>query len=484
MSKVKLTLATNEEIDSLIEGTFRVMAEVGVDVLQEDAVALLKDAGCEVDGMRVKIPRELVKKCIDLAPNVANIYDRDGNLAMKLGDRNVYFGPGPTCPNFNDPRTGERRPAKKQDAADTALVADYLPNMDFVMSLCMIADQTESLADVHEVDAMLRNTSKPLCTWSFDADNVQSIIDMLAAVRGGYEQLAEKPLAIVYCEPTTPLVHTKEPVEILMRCAKYGVPVVYTPGMIVGATAPATLPAAMTVGCAETLTGVVIAQLVNPGTPMICAGTAGFMNMKSMNHTYGCAEFSLHNGISCEVMHRLGLPAWNAAGVTDSKAIDGQAAIEAVFQVFMAIGAGGNLVHDVGFSDLGMTGSIEHMIICDDIIRMAKRIFRGMDFSDPEEAFAFDVIKSVGPGGNFLLEDHTMDHYGEFCYPELIDSDNYGKWQENGALTITDRAIRKMHSILESHTPKPLDSELASQLDVIVAKAEQRVAKNNEVSAA
>ena len=476
MSQIKLTLATEEELDSLIEGTLRVMEEVGCDVYQDDALALLKEAGCEVDGNRVRIPRELVLKSIASAPNVVNVYDRNGNLAMELGDRNFYFGPGPTCPNFNDPRTGERRPARKQDAADTALVADALPNMDFVMSLCMIADETESLADVHEVDAMLRNTTKPLCTWSFDVDNVQGIIDMLAAVRGGYDELAEKPLAIVYCEPTTPLVHTKEPVEILMRCAKYGVPVVYTPGMIVGATAPATLPAAMTVGCAETLTGVVISQLVNPGAPMICAGTAGFMNMKSMNHTYGCAEFSLHNGISCEVMHRLGLPAWNAAGVTDSKAIDGQAAIEAVFQVFMSIGAGGNLIHDVGFSDLGMTGSIEHMVICDDIIRMAKRIFKGMDFSDPEEAFAFDVIKEVGPGGNFLLEDHTMDHYGEFCYPELIDSDNFDKWKGNGAMTITDRAIAKMRKLLETHVPEPVDEQLAAKLDAIVEAAEARVA--------
>lgn len=475
MSELKLQLATDDELDELIEGTYKVMEEIGVDIFQEEAVSLLRDAGCIVEGARVRIPRRLVEKCIESAPSVANIYDREGNLAMALGDRNYYFGPGPTCPNFNDPRTGERRPSRKQDAADTALVADYLPNMDFVMSLVMISDETPSLADVHEVDAMLRNTSKPICTWAFDVENVQSIIDLLAAVRGGYGELAEKPLAVVYCEPTTPLTHTKEPVEILMRCAKYGVPVVYTPGMIVGATAPATLPAAMTVGYAETLTGVVISQLVNPGTPMIVAGTAGFMNMKSMNHTYGCAEFSLHNGISCEVAHRLGLPAWNAAGVTDSKAIDGQAAIEACFQIFMSIGAGGNLIHDVGFSDLGMTGSIEHMVICDDIIRMAKRIFAGMDFSNRDEAFAFDVIKEVGPGGNFLLEEHTMEHYSEFCYPELIDSDNYQKWADNGSKTITDRAINKMHRILDEHVPEPLDETVATKLDEIVSDAEERV---------
>lgn len=481
MSRIKLELATENELDQIIEGTLKVLEEVGVEIQQEDALQLLIDAGCTADGTHVKIPRELVLKSIDQAPSVVDVYDRNGDLAMKLGERNSYFGPGPTCPSFNDLRTGEHRPSRKQDAADTARVADALPSLDFVMSLVMIADQTPSLADVHEVHAMIPNTTKPICTWAFDVDNVQAIIDMAAAVRGGYDELAEKPYVMVYCEPTTPLVHTKEPLEILMRCAKYGVPCVYTPGMIVGATAPMTMPAAMTVGLAESLTGVVIGQLINPGAPFICAGTAGFMNMKSMNHTYGCAEFSLHNGISAEVVHKLGLPAWNAAGVTDSKAIDGQAAIEGCFQVFMSLGAGGNLIHDVGFSDNGMTGSIEHMVICEDIIEMARRIYAGMDFSDPEEAFAFDVIKKVGPGGSFLIEDHTLEHYDEFCYPDLIDTDNYAKWHDGGALTITDRARNKAIKILEEHVPEPLDDAKQAQIDEIVAAAEERVANNKPV---
>lgn len=468
---LELKVITEDQAKQTIDGIFRILEEIGAEIQQKDAVALLKNAGCEVDGNRVKIPRSLVEKCLESAPSVIDIYDRKGELAMSLGERNVYFGPGPTCPSFRDARTGERRPARKRDAADTARVADALSNIDYVMSLCMIADEAKGLADVHEIHAMIQNTTKPLCGWAFDASNAQSIIDMCAAVRGGLDALREKPLFILYCEPTSPLVHTEEAVEILMLCAKNGIPCVYTPGMMMGATAPATIPATITMGLAESLTGLVIAQLVNKGAPMICAAPGGPMDMKTMNHSYGAPDFYLLNSIGAEVTHALGLPTWHTAGCTDSKAIDAQAASEAMMGIICALGSGGNLVHDVGFTDLGMTGSIEQLVICDEIISMARHLYKGVEFS--EDTFAFDTIEKVGPGGNFLLEDHTLDHYSDVWYPVLGDRNPWGKWMENGGLDMTQRARVEIRKILDSHTVEPLSAEVIDALDAIVERAER-----------
>ena len=470
---INLEVVKKENIEQTLAASYKVMEEIGMDIHNERALTLLKEAGCEVDGIRVRIPREIVDEAIAAAPSVVEVYSRDGEPAMALGDRNCYFGPGPTCPNFFDPQTGKRRPAVKQDAMDTAKVVDALPNISFAMSLCIIGDETKTLADVHEIHAMVQNTAKPLVSWAFDKENLQDMIDMCAAVKGSLAALQEKPFLIVYSEPTTPLVHTKEALDKLILLAENKIPCIYTPGMILGGTAPATIPGALSIGIADTLTGLVISQLVQKGAPMICGAAGGPMDMKTMQHSYGAPEWMLLHGTSAEVFHTLGLPVFHAAGVTDSKTIDAQAAIEATMQILCALGTGGNLIHDVGFADLGMTGSIAQMVICDEIIGMAKRLYRGVTFD--EEAFAFDVIKKVGPGGNFLMEEHTANHFRETWNPNLIDRYGYATWEANGSKDMTERAVEKMQEILENHQPVPLAAEVKDAVDAVLNKAETRI---------
>lgn len=470
---INLEVVKKENIDQTLAASYKVMAEIGMDIHNERALTLLKEAGCEVDGIRVKIPRKIVDEAIAAAPSVIDVYSRDGELAMALGDRNCYFGPGPTCPNFFDPQTGKRRPAVKQDAMDTAKVVDALSSISFAMSLCIIGDETKTLADVHEIHAMVQNTAKPLVSWAFGEENLQDMIDMCAAVKGSLTALQEKPFLIVYSEPTTPLVHTKEALDKLMLLAKNRIPCIYTPGMIMGGTAPATIPGALSIGIADTLTGLVISQLIEKGAPMICGAAGGPMDMKTMQHSYGAPEWMLLHGASAEIFHSLQLPVFHAAGVTDAKVIDAQAAIEGTMQILCALGSGGNLIHDVGFADLGMTGSLAQLAICDEIIAMAKRLYEGITFD--EEAFAFDVIKKVGPGGNFLMEEHTANHFRETWNPDLIDRYGYATWEARGSKNMTERANEKVRAILENHQPVPLTEEVKNTIDVILAKAEARL---------
>ena len=470
---LKYNILNEEQINEIIESGYRVMEEIGMDIHNEEALELLKNAGCETKGIRVKITREQVAKAMETAPKMINIYSRSGELAMELGGRNCYFGPGPTCPNFFDPRTGQRRPSVKQDAADTALVVDALPNIDYAMSLCVIGDQTKTLADVHEIHAMIRNTEKPLVSWAFNKENLQYMVDMCAAVVGSADALREKPFLIVYSEPTTPLVHTKEALDKVLLLNKAGVPCIYTPGMIMGGTAPVTIAGALSIGLADTLTGLVISQLAAPGAPMIVGAAGGPMDMKTMQHSYGAPEWMLLHGASAEIFHHLNLPVFHAAGVTDSKAIDAQSAIESTMQIINALGTGGNLIHDVGFADLGMTGSIEQLVMCDEIIGMAKRLFNGITVDTDQ--IAFDVVKKVGPGGNFLTEDHTAMHFREVWTPTLIDRFGYASWEAAGKKDMTQRTVEKMRSILENHTPKALSDEAKAAIDAVLEKAEASV---------
>ena len=433
---------------------------------------LLQDAGCTVEGTRVTIPHTVVAKALETVPAYIKIYDRNGNEAMDLGGKNSYYGAGPTCPNFMDSRTGERRLSQKSDAAEAALVSDALPNIDYVMSLVMIQDQTRGLADVHEMDAMVRNSTKPIATWAFNGHNTEAIIEMAAAVKGSLEALQEKPFLIVYAEPTTPLSHCKEALDKVMILAKNKIPCIYTPGMLMGATAPVTLSGAMSVGTAECLTGLVVSQLVQPGAPFIAGGAGNPMDMKHMKTPYGSPESILIHGCSGELWRYLGVPSFGLAGSPDCKTVDAQAGMETAMQVFISGATGSNLIHDVGFMDYALTGSCHQLVFTDEVISHARRLFRGIDVD--AEHLAYETIKEVGPNGNFLGEEHTFRHFrDEIWSPTLSERRSYEEWEADGAKDMKQVVAEKLVEILDNHQPEPLSEEILAKLDAIVQREEE-----------
>jgi trimethylamine:corrinoid methyltransferase-like protein len=166
LSRLSIQVLTDAEKETVVNAALQVLERTGVKVCCGEARDLLKNAGCTVDEDLVKIPADLVRKAIKTAPDCIEIYDREGNPAMELTGTNSYYGPGVTCPYFYDPYTLERVPAQKQHVVETAIVADALENVNFLMSLCMISDETASLADIHEVEAMIVNSPKPLLCWN------------------------------------------------------------------------------------------------------------------------------------------------------------------------------------------------------------------------------------------------------------------------------------------------------------------------------
>ncbi len=465
----RFEVLTKKERQTILEQAFRLLETNGVSIFSEEAKKYYTDNGCTVDGDTVKIPTDLVKKCISSAPSMIEMYDREGNPSMHVGGRNTYVGPGPTCPNFFDVYTGERRPAKKNDAAITARLADGLEHMDFVMSLVMISDMQKDLADIHEVDAMIRNTTKPIITWAFNAKNLQGIIDLCATVAGSLEKLQEKPFLAVYCEPTTPFIHTKEALDKLILLAKNKIPCIYTPGMIMGATAPVTIAGAMSVGAADSLAGLVLSQLVQEGAPFIGGAPGGPMDMQTMQHSYGAPEWILLHAGSTEIFHELDIPVFSAAGCSDSKTVDAQSASEAILQIYSALATGGNIIHDIGFMELGITGSALHMVMCNELVGEAKRFLKGIEVD--EEHLAEEVIREVGPGGNYLAEEHTMEFFrDEVWFARLANRENYETWTENGSKDMTQRAQDQMLHLLKTHVPKPLSDEITAALDRMMEK--------------
>jgi len=277
-------------------------------------------------------------------------------------------------------------------------------------------------------------------------------------IAGGEEELRRRPFIIHYVEPTSPLVISKDAVDRLLLSADKGIPVVFTHVPMAGATSPVTLAGTLVTSLAESLGGVVISQLRREGLPLIVGGALGIMDMRTAVTPYSGPEFYLLNCAISELCKFIQIPMFGTAGCSDAKRIDEQAAIELALSVITQILSGANLIHDIGYLDLGLTGSFDMIVMNDQIIAMAKRFMRGINTDD--EHLALEVTDNVGPGSSYLTEKHTLKHFKtEHWEPKLMDRGNYERWVKNGRKGLGERVNEKVKSILAEHKPEPLEED-------------------------
>jgi trimethylamine--corrinoid protein Co-methyltransferase len=474
---VQFEILSDDQKEELFRAALRVLENTGVEVYNDEALAILKNLGAWIDGVRVRLPSHLVRQALATAPASFTIWSREGNPAknIEIGPNRVHYGPGPTCPNMRDPRTGERRRYLRRDAADVARVCDVLPNIDFVESLGTISDVTPDLADVYEFADMIANTGKPIVAWSYTLETCRDIHQIALAVAGSEGAFQRKPNYIFYAEPLSPLQSNKEAADKLIYCAKNRIPIIYTPCPMCGGTAPTTSAGILVTAMCESLHALVISQAISPGTPFVMGGVVSIMDMLQSILAYGAPELSLQSAALTEMAHYLALPVWSTAGCTDSKVVDEQAAIESAISVLFAGLSGADLVHDVGFIESAMTGSLQMAALSDEAISYVRRLMRGIEVTP--ETLAAGVIHQVGPGGHFLATDHTLQHYKEeFWFPRLLDRSRWEDWQAAGSLTLGDRVQAFLNEHLDTYRAIPLAHGVQKQIEAILAQAEARYA--------
>lgn len=475
-SGVRFQMLSDDQLQELFESVLHVLEYTGLEVHHEESVNILKEAGAWVDGKRVRLPSHMVRRALELAPRSFTIFARDGNPEhnIHIGPGRAHFGPGPTCPNFIDVETMERRPYVKSDVPLVAKTVDALPNIDFCESLGTVGDVHHDLGATYEFAGMFPNTSKPIVAWSYDKYDSEEIHRIAVAEAGGQEAFELRPNYIHYCEPLSPLVSTEDALDKLIFAAKHRVPLIFTPCPIAGGTAPITAAGIIIQAAAESWMGLTIAQTLQPGLPYFMGGVLSVMDMSNMILAYGAPELSLFMSGITELAHYVGLPLWQTGGCTDSKSLDEQAAIEGSLSVYFSALTGGDLCHDVGYTESAMTGSVFQLAMMDEAIGYSRRITRGIEVN--EDTLAVDVIHNVGPNGHYLREQHTRDYYKtEFFYPNLCDRRNYEEWEMMGKQTMSDRVISRVQDILATHEPSPIKPETEKVIEEVLADAENRV---------
>lgn len=471
---VKYHELTEEQCETIINASLRIMENIGLVIKHERARTMLKDAGCTVDGETVRFPKELVIDCINSAAKELVLYDRNGNKALQVSGTNTYFGLGPTNPFTNDFETGERRKACRKDVKNSVLVADACPNIDFMMGLAQVQDCDIRISDVVEMREMLENTTKPIVGWGVNVQGLKDQVEMCAAVAGGIDKLREKPFLSLFpgC-PVSPLIIAENEFEKIEYSIQEGFSIVWSSGAQLGTVTPVTIAGAFSLNLAEIFAGIVLAQLIKKGSCVVCGVVVLTVDMGTTQAAYGSPEHCIGEAMSADIFHYLDLPMWQTAGVTDSKSADEQSAIECSMGALINTISGGHMVHDVGFLDGAMSASLDQIVLNDEIIGYAKRVARGITID--EETLAYDVIEEVGPGGEFLTSEHTAENFREeFWFPKLIDRSRYTIWEEKKE-DMRTRVHNRTAKILAEHKPEPLSEEVLRKLDAILEEAQKRL---------
>ncbi len=453
--------------------SLEILARTGVRIFDPDTVRLLQEAGADVsDGNLVRIPAHLVQWALRAAPPAVTLHDRHGQPALRLQDRQVYFGTGSDCPFILDSFTGERRRFLKKDVEQGIKLCDALTNIDFVLSIGLVSDAHTSVSDIHQFEAMIANTIKPVVFTTHDEENCRTIIEMAKAVAGGSAQLERAANIAYFAEVDCPLKYAAETCKKIRLMAQNHLPVVMSAGPMMGATGPQTIAGILAQGNAESLVGNVIMQLQRQGAPFVYALGIHPLDMRTTVLPYGAPELSLTTAAATDLARFHGLPVWGYAGCSDAKVLDQQAAMEASMSVVMSLLTGNNLVHDVGYLESGLVSSFEMILLSDTAIEMGRAMLKPIVVDN--ETLALDLIHQVGQTGNYLEQDHTVRHFREVWYSTLIDRHNVEHWTAAGRLTLGERLNAKVKDILAKYEPEPLPDDVRAELRSMVANADRR----------
>ncbi len=456
---------TEDQLTLLHEASLEIMARTGMRFYEQEALALFEKAGASVtDGNLVRIPPHLVERALQTVPKNITLYDQNGRRAMSLGGYRSYFGVGSDCSYLYDLDTGQRRRAVLTDVVQGVRLVDALPNLDFVMSMFLPSDVPQEAYERHQMAIMLQESTKPIVFVGMAASSTVYAVEMASAVAGGLESLQRHPFIVNYVNVTSAFRHNQESVQRLLYAAERNLPTIYAPGKSRGTMTPITVAGSLALGSAGQLAGLVLSQLKREGSPFLRSKPGGDgLDMRTMVSLYAAPD---DGPFGWDLAHYHRIPTFGAAGCSDAKVFDAQAAAEATLTLFDNMLSGANLIHDVGYLDCAMTGCLEFVAFCDEVIGWLRRYFRRLEID--EDTLALDLIHQIGPDSHFVQTEHTLRHVREDWVPTLTDRFDYHRWEAKGATTLQQRANRKVRALLESHRAEPLPDEVVESINAIV----------------
>jgi len=474
-----LRLLDSDEIQLIHDSVLQILGKVGVVYEAKWAIDLLKDAGCEVDSNagKASIPEYLVDEAINKSPRVIRLCGRNSEYDFKLEGTRVYFAGGANAIRVVDYDADGKfmtRPATTKDLVDLTLLTDALKNIHCYLAPVYPQDVPPKGVDRVKCEVALNYTEKHFYHDSEGYEGALDQIKMASMVMGGEDNLRRRPILSLAPCITSPLSWSESALGTLKACAEKDAPAIISSETITGATAPVTLAGSLVQQCAEVVSGLVVAHLLNPGMPTIVCTLPSVMDMRTANIVLSSVETGMMCAAAAQVFREFyGIPYVGGGGISDSKIPDQQAGYEKALTTLYGALGGSNLIHLAsGMLEFILSVSAEQIVIDNEILGMVLHGLRGIEVND--ETLALDVIMKSGPGGQFLAHKHTLRNMRkELFIPMVTDRLSRDSWEKEGSKDVLTRAKKEVERILKTHEPEPLDEDIKRMLREIREKAQR-----------
>ncbi len=477
MAKICIEVLSEKEIEAIHAGTMQILRDTGVMVHHDEALELLRQAGAEVqrDKKIARLPERLVMESIERAGKKYILYGRNPKRTARFGYGDFVLMSSPGQYSWIDTESGERRPATIGDMGEAIRLGDALGNITVVGSMAQPQEISETYRDVYLTGELVKGTGKPTRCWVKNKKTAKYILEIYRTLAGGAKALRDKPMVEAFLEPISPLQLPKDGLDILREFARAGQPVSIGPMAMTSGTAPATLAATLAQENAEILAGVVVTQLFAPGTPITYGGIPHIMDPRTSICSFGSPEQGLMAVAMVQMAKYYGFPVYVNVCLTDAKVPDAQAGAEKGTSLLLAALAGADTFGHCGICGTDHAGSLVWLALDHEVMEYVKRIARG--FEVDAGMVAAEVVNKVGPGGNFLAEEHTVRNFRKELWlaGPAWTRQSWDGWADGGKLSMADRLREQVKQILSSHEPELMEAGLTKEVDAIVQAAEREL---------
>jgi len=448
-----------------IDATGReILDRVGVKITDNDLLSRLKKSGARVapETKMVYMPQAWLEARLAEAPSRVDLFARRTGGDLSLGSGRVYFGNGGRVFQILDVARRSMRPTLLRDIAEVARLVDQLDNLHFFIIPCQAYDIAAEHYHLNDFFQAFKQTDKHVMGGCDTVEGVLQLHALASTIAGGEQELRAKPFVSVITNPISPLTIDSVTLQIIEFCTSKGLPLTCAPAPLTGTTAPITLAGALAQMHAEALAGVAMIQFFQPGAQTLYGAVPFAMDMRKMHSAMGSVETGMMSAAAVQLAHLHGLPIYASAGLSDAKEPDIQAGFEKMMTNLLVAQAGGDFIHlAAGMLDSGNAICLEQYVIDNELIGMIYRMLRGIEVTD--QTLAYDCIAKVGPGGNYILEDHTVNHMmEEHFYPQFCIRTTFDVWERQGKPTIVSMASEQVNALLSNQSIKLEESCLAN----------------------
>ena len=461
-----------EGVQAIHKGCMTILSTIGIEFLNPEACAILKEAGCKVDGTNVKMDEDFVMEMVGHAPAEFTITPRNKDRTIKIGGRNMAFGNVSSPPNSWDLKRGKR-------SGDFETYKEFIKLTQFFNCIHFAGGYPVEPIDIHagvrHLDCLyekLTLTDKVVHAYSLGRERVEDVMEMVR-IAGGMtrEEFDSDCHMYTNINSVSPLQHDFPMLEGAMIHARRNQATIVTPFTLAGAMAPVTMSGAVALSLAEGLAAIALLQYINPGCPVGIGTFTSNVDMKTGAPAFGTPEYMRATQMTGQMARFYDIP-MRSSGVCAANVPDGQAMWETSNSLWAAVQSGTNVVyHAAGWLEGGLIASPEKFIMDCEVLQQIQRYMDPATFATTEDDIGLDAIREVGPGGHYFGCQHTQERYETAFYkPMISDWTNFEGWELNGSVWTAERAHNMHQGIMAEFEAPPIEEAIVEELNDFVAR--------------